>query len=316
MSRIAFRGNFSVDYSTESHVAASLELMGHEVVRLQESEVDWATTTAEAEMSDMLLWVQTYGYAVGWGRDVAADSLARLRDRGVPSVGFHLDLWWGLDRADQLTVEPFFRVAHLFTADGDHDDGWASLGVNHHWSPPAVFGPECVPGMPQGRYRSDVAFVGSWQHYGHAEWWPYRKATLDFLKATYRSRVRFWPRGRAVRGRDLNNLYASVKVVVGDSCFADRAIRYFSDRAFETVGRGGFLVMPYIPGLADLLEDGKHCRYYPWGDHQELRRLIDFYVTHDEERERIRTQGQEHVRASHTYEDRMRAVLATVGVGV
>ena len=39
MAKITFLGNFRVDYTSESHHAKTLESLGHEVVRLQESEI-------------------------------------------------------------------------------------------------------------------------------------------------------------------------------------------------------------------------------------------------------------------------------------
>ena len=60
-----------------------------------------------------------------------------------------------------------------------------------------------------------------------------------------------------MRGADLNDLYASVKIAVGDSCYADRSTRYFSDRAFEAPGRGAFSLFPRIPALTDMLIEGE-----------------------------------------------------------
>lgn len=285
-----------------------MEQLGHTVVRMQEDEVSWADRLGACRYADLFWWVQTYDLAHHWDQAEARTAVEKLNGM-LPTVSQHLDLWHGLARADQLAVEPFFRTRYVFTADGDHDDGWAALGVNHRWLPPAVYGPECVPGAPRSLFRSDIAFVGSWRGYGHAEWWPQRRAMLDFLRRRYRSRLRFWPRGRAVRGADLNDLYASVKVTVGDSCFADRSTRYFSDRAFETVGRGGFLVMPYIPALAEMLTEREHCAYYTPGDLDELGATIDHYLADDGERERIRAAGQAHVAANHTYAHRVQAVL-------
>jgi glycosyl transferase family 1 len=308
---IVFRGNFGVSFSTESHVAASMEALGHTVVRLQEQLVSWPETLAACEDADVFWWTQTRGYALNWDENDAHATLARIGER-IPTVGFHLDRWVGLEREHQLGEDAFFRVQHLFTADGDNQDVFDAHGINHLWSPPAVYGAECVPGTPQRRYASDVAFVGNWRGGYHDEWWPARKRMLDFVRRTYRNRAVFWPRGRAVRGQDLNDLYASVKVVVGDSCFADRSRFYMSDRLFETVGRGGFLIFPHIEKAADMLVDGEHCRFYPWGDHAELKRIIDYYLAHDDERNRIRAAGQAFVRDNHTYAHRVQAILDVV----
>lgn len=314
--RCAYLGNFGVPYSTESHVALSLEMLGHEVVRIQEGDVRATDVPDHARGCDLMLWTQTYGLAVTGG--TLEDRRAMLAGMsGVPIVGFHLDLWHGLDRARQVTErEPFFAVDVLYTADGGHDAEWAAAGVNHRWSPPGVYGGECYLAEPDPRYRSDVAFVGSWRGYGHAEHWPAREAMLRAVRRQYGRRFAMHPRGLAVRGAELNRLFASVKVVVGDSCLAGRIPRYWSDRIPETLGRGGFLIHPYLEGIEDHYADGEHLRLYPAGDHAELLRLVDYYLTHDEDREAIRWTGHQHVREHHTYAHRMERILSEVVAGV
>lgn len=306
--RIAYRGNFGVPFSTENHVAASMESLGHRVVRLQEDAVPWDATVDACTAADVFWWTSTYGYARSWPEVEARAAVDKLNGM-LPTVSHHLDLWAGLDREDQLATEPFFRTRWVFTADGDHQEVFAAHGIRHLWMPPAVLREECHPGTPRPRLRADVAFVGSWQGGYHGEWWPRRRAMLDRLRARYGRRFACWPRGRAVRGRELNDLYASVKVVVGDSCLADRVEWYFSDRPFETVGRGGFLVMPRIPALADMLTDGEHLAYHDPGDLDDLCRVVDHWLARPEERRRIAAAGQAHVRERHTYADRVSSIL-------
>ncbi len=311
--RVAYRGNFGVSFSTESHVAASLEELGHQVVRIQENECSWMHTLRMTEDCDMFLWTSTHDYAAMWDRGDAESGLALLGDR-MPTVALHLDLWWELKRARQVSDEPYFRCRYVFTADGDHDAEFAAAGVNHIWSPPAVFGPECIPGTFRPEFASDIAFVGNWHKSGgyHKEWFPKRKALLDAVSRRYGNRMKFWPEAGkpTVREQALNDLYASTKIIIGDSCFADgRARRYVSDRPFETVGRGGFLLMPHIEALTEMLVDGEHCRYFNHGDHAFLFDLIDHYLEADDEREAIRAAGQAHVRDHHTYAHRLAAVI-------
>lgn len=310
--RVAYLGNFGPSYSTESHVALSLEDLGHEVVRIQEGETLAKDVPARAEGCDLFLWTQTYGLAVSGG--TREERHAMLDALHMPKVGFHLDLWHGLSsRAWHLAEgEPFFRLDVLYTGDGGHAAEWAAAGVNHRWSPPAVLGRECYLATPQRAYRSDVAFVGSWKHYDHEEHWPARREMLQAVRARYRNRFALWPRGQAIRGDELNRLFASAKVVVGDSCLAGQIPRYWSDRIPETLGRGGFLIHPWVEGLEEHFIDGEHLRLYPAGDHAELLRLIEHYLRYDDDRERIRRAGHEHVKAHHTYAHRMERILSEV----
>jgi hypothetical protein len=144
----------------------------------------------------------------------------------------YLDRWW--DSTGRISVRgAFFRTDLVCTADGGAP--WEGAGVVHGGSP-AVLASECDPGSHRVEYESDIAFVGSWQHGYHAEW-THRPELIRFLRDRYGDRVRFWPRPgeHAVRGPDLRDLYASVDVVVGDSCLVPYkdgrpAERYCSDR--------------------------------------------------------------------------------------
>lgn len=315
---VHYLGNFSVPYATESHVSASLEYIGCTVNRIQEGSVKavevvpWIKERM-AGHRDVFLHTQTFGLAVSGGtRDERLAMLNGIKSLDIPTVGYHLDLWHGLDRADQLATEPFFSVDHLFSTDGGHDDDWKELGINHHWLPPAVYHAEAYDGTPQRHFTSDVAFVGSWRAYAHEEHWPVRQSMLQTLRARYGSRkFRCWPQGKAIRGRELNDLYASVKVVVGDSCLAGKISGYWSDRIPESTGRGGFLIHPYVPGLLNVHPS---LVTYEAGNWNELIEKVDHFLAHDSDRELNRKENAELTRLHHTYAKRMEAVLKIIGV--
>lgn len=314
--RLAYLGNFQPGhpspFSTETHVAASLEHLGHEVTRLQEGEVRATQIASRCAGVDAFLWTQTYGLAEqGGSREERAQMVADLRAAGIRSVGFHLDRWWGLARADQIAAEPFFRVDHLFTADGGHDADWAAAGIGHTWLPPAVFHAETEGGRFRQQLASDVAFVGSWRGGYHPEW-THRAELIEHLQRSWKRRLRLWPLHpqRPVRGVMLRDLYASAKVIVGDSCLVGSATRYWSDRIPETLGRGGFLLHPYVEGIEEHFTDGEHLRLWSLGDWTELDRLIAYYLEHGDERRSIARAGRAHVRDNHTYLNRMEAVVA------
>lgn len=318
--KIAYWGNFGPEHSTENDVRRSLEELGHEVVLIQEGEVRALDVPDHAAGVDLLIWTQTYALAEQGGtREERARTLDDLRAAGVPTLAFHLDRWWGLAREAQVLEEPFFRCDLVATADGGHEAEFAAAGINHVWAPPGVLGAECVPGVPMPSYRSDAAFVGSWRRYGHEEWWPARRAMLDALRHDLGARrFRTWPAARgAIRGLELNHLFASATVIVGDSCLVPSSdgspcIRYWSDRVSETVGRGGFLVHPWVEGIDEHFEDGRHLRLYPLGDHRELVRLVRHYAAHPEEARAIAAEGQAHAREHHSYAARLGALVERV----
>lgn len=309
--RVGYIGNFRKPWCTEVHVAASLESLGHSVVRYQEDTVAWEHLAAKAveDGIDFMLWTRTWHLPShnGTAWETQLGTLAGLERAGIPTVGYHLDRWWGLDREHQVRDEPFFRCNLMVTADGGHDAEWAQAGVNHLWMPPGVYGAEAqLPGRPRPEWQRNVGFVGSWERYHHE--WRYRMELVAWLRQQYdrHSHLLLLPQGgQAVRGQDLNDAYASVRVVVGDSCLAGGATRYWSDRVPETVGRGGFLIHPYVEGIEDHFTDGEHLVLYELGDWSGLQQLINVYAHEHEERARIVAQGRAHVLEHHTYETRM-----------
>lgn len=309
--KVAYIGNFRPEFSTENHIAQALRHLSHEVHLCQEDQIgSWKHL--EPRDFDLLLWTRT-GWpwmSMGLTEDEVKmhqrNLLHLFRSHGVPSVGYHLDRWWGLQRETEIHDGwPFFQVDHLITADGGHDEQWKEAGINHHWLPPGVSAFECSPGRETPQFVSDIAFVGSWQNY-HPEW-QHRFELVNHLR---RYPTRFWPEPgcEAVRGDALRDLYASTKINVGDSCLVGGQSRYWSDRIPETLGRGGFLIHPYVDGLWDFFDSDMLVTWELW-NWEQLDELIEYYLHDNVTRGRIAQRGREQVLKYHTYTFRMQQMM-------
>jgi spore maturation protein CgeB len=86
---------------------------------------------------------------------------------------------------------------------------------------------------------------------------------------------------------------------------------------FETVGRGGFIIHPKIPGLSRYFTDGEHLMMYDFGDFDQLKQMIDHFLlpSNQEQRNRMRHAGHLLVKNNHTYVHRWTQILETLGVG-
>lgn len=327
--RIGYIGNFKHSWCTEVHLARELRGLGHEVLEFQEP-VDprqHGRFLRNLEHQSRTQGLNLVMFTRTWGLPPHTTELwRRLEARGIVTCSYHLDLYVGLMRQKGMDDDPFWTTQHVFTPDGDPKSAefFAARGINHHWSPPAVVSDECVPGMWRDEYAYDVVFVGS-QGY-HVEW-PWRGQLLTYLRDRYGDRFRRFggdcPEG-PTRGKDLIDLYASAKVVVGDSLCLPGHTRYFSDRYFETVGRGGFLIAPRVLGIEEFLTDGEHFVGYDFpedfSDHDgvskalgQIADLVDYYVDHQGEARLIASQGQAHVAATQTYKHRLAAALTAMG---
>jgi hypothetical protein len=313
MATITFLGNFRVDYTTETHHTKTLESMGHNVIRLQESESTSEDVFNNAINSDLFVWVHTHGWNTP-GIMTMQDVLLRLKKHKIPSMTYHLDLWLGLSRQRDLRRKPVYQhIDHFFTVDRKMAEWFNTrTNVKGHYVPAGVYDKECVytPTTP----KEDVIFVGSKTY--HPEW-PYRPKLINFLSKTYGTKFNLYGREGlgVVRGQDLNNLYASTKVVVGDTlCPNFNYPDYWSDRIYETIGRGGFLIHPYISGLEKEFEDKKHVVFYEYNNLNQLQELINYYLEHDAEREEIRRSGHELVKNNYTYKNRWEAILKELNI--
>jgi len=81
-------------------------------------------------------------------------------------------------------------------------------------------------------------------------------------------------------------------------------------RLYETTGVGTMLLTDSKKNLADMFEPGKEVVAYR--SREECAELIEYYLTHDEERESIASAGQRRTLANHTYYQRMEELLAIV----
>lgn len=304
-------GNFTAPWCSEVHWARTLEKLGHTVTKQQENELQYIYLPKAVEGHDLFLWVRT------WEGFVTQRDIEDIRALGVPSVNVHLDLFVGISREATLDTDPRWRTDYVFTADGDPESQkvFEAHGINHYWLRAGVFDEGCVMfdinNDPE--LQGDVVFVGGGKQYAHKEW-PYRKKLIEFLEKNYPNQYRKYGHPeRLVRETDLNQLYANAKIVVGDSLNVGfNHPNYWSDRVYETVGRGGFIIHPYINGLEKDFIDGKEIVFYEYNNFEQLKSKIDYYLEHSKDREAIRKAGFERVKKDHTYLNRMQEMLNVV----
>jgi len=312
--RITFLGNFKVDYTSETHHVKSLEALGHEVIKLQETVATKEQLLDEGLKSDLVVVIHTHGWSTPG--DMTWDYLSsQLKDNNIPLITYHLDLWFGLNRQSDLDDEYYQSLHHFFTVDKLMAD-WLNENtrVKGHYLPPGVYGKECV--MKNGRNVGyDIVFTGSRKY--HSEY-PYRPQLVDFLRQTYGRRFLHIGNDGEVgqqRGLALNQIYADAKIAIGDTLnIGFNYPYYFSDRLTEQPGRGAFQIFPNILGVEDMYVSNEEIVLYKHGDLNDLKQKIDYYLSHPNEREKIRKAGFERTVKDHTYVSRWKTILEVLGL--
>lgn len=303
---IGFIGNFSVPFSTENERKWSFEKLGHAVVPFQENQTTSEQLLSAAPKLDMLVYSHTHdpSYVIAGLKHV----FEYYKEIGVPTVSAHLDRWAWLKRVEDVGQEATWFTEHIFMADASPEavELYDDLKLNWHYLKPAVVERDCYMAEPdREKFPHDIIFVGS---RGYHPEYPFRAKLVDFLEETYGYRFGHYGNDgiRTVRQGELNTLYASAKIAVGDSCFGGRP-NYVSDRYFETRGRGGFLVHPQVEGV-----DHEGVGFYDHPDLKNLKQVIDFYLRNDDTREFLRHKGFEHVKNYETYTHRAQQIIDTV----
>lgn len=324
--RIVLLGNHQVSYSSETHHKKSLEALGHEVIALQETQASSQEIFKEASKSDLFIWIKTHGWQTP-GKPTMDKVLDLLKEQGIPTVSYHLDLWLGLEREKELVEDPIYKhIQWFFTVDKKMAEWFnKNTEVKGRFLPAGVFHEECFLKLRATEPENDIIFVGS---KGYHPEWPWRPQLIDWLAKTYGDKFKHYGGDGlgVVRELELTELYNNSKIAIGDTlCLNFDYPYYFSDRLYETIGRGGFTIFPYIKGLEDEFDilpnytkdeehedDNIELVTYKFGDFKQLKDKIDYYLKNPKKREDIRRRGFEKVINNYTYKHRWQTIIDEV----
>lgn len=292
----------------EGSVTFALEQLGHNVFRLNEEKA----RKAHRIEADLLLFNK-------W---LDPDYLRAVK---IPKVFWYWDRVESgdptLERRDHQRVSWMQQVMPLvdlgFCSDGD----WVEKvnGLEDHrsggdgkmvWLPQGADERVVGAGVKchQGRCPTcasevsdiDVLFTGISKGGGTK-----RQSFVAELADRYGNRFRHVERG--VHGRDMANLVASSKIVVApDFPVSDR---YWSNRVFNVLGFGGFLLHPWCKGLLHCYDESAcvfyHCR-------KELFEQIDWFLCKPDTRKYIAAWGLEQTTAKNLYRHRCEELIRVV----
>lgn len=298
---IFFLGKFSRPYSTENYVAYAMRSLGHEVTceqfspRMNGAEVFGRIRESQAEM---VLFSKPRARCYG-------ELIRQCKRAGIVTVTWLWDLYFSYRHYSRGSARTppvqALLTDYVFSTDGGHEAQWRERRVTHQVVRQGIHEPERVM-LPPSEVRRPLAFIGTWrEQVANQE----RLRLVRWLRATYGDSISFHD---STRGLALNQLLADTDVVVGDSY---PAAHYWSNRIYEILGRGGFLLHPRTVGLDAEFRDGEHYAGYDCGDWTGLRERIDYWLTHADEREHIRRTGFERM-ATLTYRDRCAELLQKI----
>lgn len=296
--KIVFIAKFKQVWDEEV-IAKAFEANGHEVFRIEEG--------SEYTNEDILFLIrrQKPDFVLFTKLRIRQPGIALIRGirmLGIPTISWTFDLLLGHPAREHMVAKFDFLFAdYAFITDGGHTEDYEKYGINKHTLRQGI--PDEFNYIAKEKLENEIIFVGT-----ENVTFPYRQKLMKFLDDTYGSKFKWIGRANAfeVRGHDLNKLYASSKIVIGDCMYGED---YWSNRIYEVLGRGGFLIFPNIKGIEKDFTPYKHFIPYEWGDFEGLKEKIDYFLIHSKERDTIREAGFEHSKKFHTFSQRCREFI-------
>lgn len=281
----------------EGAIEFALSSLGHQVECLHEHK---AAAFAHKTFADVCLFHKWYD----------PKALARLN---MPRVFWYFDL---VDYPDPtLRKRCQNRMAWMrdivplvdlgFCTDGD----WVARDETGKlsWLPQGADSRVIGRGVPTA-FGADILFTGIRGGGGAG-----RVSFVDGMLQRYPDRFTHVAGG--MHGKDLRDLIASTNIVVAPD--APVTARYWSNRVYNAIGFGAFMMHPWCLDLTRHYTNGEEIVYYT--SRQDLHNKIEYFSHEPRFRRIIADNGLERTQKEHTYGHRCKQLVETIrerlGVG-
>jgi spore maturation protein CgeB len=112
-------------------------------------------------------------------------------------------------------------------------------------------------------------------------------------------------RGTWIPNEDLHRYYSGAEIVLNDHWADMRQEGFVSNRVYDALASGGFVVSDAVPGIEDRF-DGSVATF---DSRDELIEVVDHFLVHPAERLERATRGRAAVLARHTFDHRAAAII-------
>lgn len=115
-------------------------------------------------------------------------------------------------------------------------------------------------------------------------------------------------KGEFIPNNILNQFYSSCNILLNDHWAEMRDLDFPSNRLFDALACGAFIISDDIPSAGDLFENN----IVTYKNSKDLDEKIDFYLNNKPERDKKRKAGREIVLANHTFDNRADEIIETL----
>jgi len=198
--------------------------------------------------------------------------IQKHRNAGIRKIGF----WWPGANANTMQQQP--RTPK--------DQDIAFMGNNADF----------LPGHHDRRQIIEAILKNGFRLHVYGKGWEYLAAHPNFKQHVF------------VNNQEFARACIRSKITLGFDPVNDVYMYASWRRPLNSMASGAFHLARYFPGLETVFQNRKHLVWFQ--SIPEALELIDYYLIHDDEREKIALAGQKEVLAHHTWDHRIQELLA------
>lgn len=284
----------------DEDILYALKKLGHKVYPLDDKEFNMKEIIDKASKSDIFLFHK--GGMNEESREEHRLTLDRLQSvlsairEKRPSCKL---VFWYVDKVYKGREEWMSVIAPLVDYGFLTDETYIRRNNYTNLFPLKLASPDKLPkGKKNPIYECDIAFTG--EIYEEP-----RKMFVSQMSKEYGDRFRVYT---DVWEKDFADLCKSAKIIVAPDFPTDDF--YWSNRIYQVLGAGGFMVHPRCYGLTEqgIINNAHFIGYYDWG---ELKDACDSFLLkkNDKIRKKIAKQGYDLTRKKHLYTHRCQELL-------
>lgn len=221
----------------------------------------------------------------------------------------NINLMWNISHPEMVSKEEYEKYDYVFISSEKYAEK-IKTEVNANVAPllqctdPEVFYREVDDSVSE-----EILFVGVTRG-------VYREIVRDILKTNHDVSVygmgwekyidEKYIKGQFIPNEELHKYYSSCKILLNDHWEDMRNENFPSNRLFDALACGTFVISDKIPS-ADTLFEGSIVTY---DGVEDLNDKINYYMSHDEKRTKLAEKGREIVLKNHTFDDRVKKILS------
>lgn len=245
------------------------------------------------------------------GESIYPETIEEIKKMGVITINFYNDMMnqWDVISRIAPAYDYFSNQCHVVLR-----KLWDELGLkNCHYlahSAEPLLGRELIK-----EKKYNISFIGTYNNKIYPNREKYLTAISDLGLHIWGSDgwaetpLRSYFHGRS-HGDQRLDIYANSKIVV-DVNWDVWPAEGLSNRPFEVTGCGALFMTDHVrEDIKRAYAEGKEVVLFK--DERELREKVQYYLSHDEERERIALAGYHRTVKDHTYDRRVEQIFDTL----